>query len=607
MLFKRSRSVILAFLLFSSSSVVFALVPNPKWGPAPEDLLLENDLAQQGMEQKIIETIPSREVIGNEDLINWQNKDPLDDGFEGTSLLKLHHTGEVKGQGPVIVAVIDSGVDISHEMIKDHLWTDPKTGAHGWNFLGNRKGENIDCATLEVTREYVNCKKGINHGGTPNYCNDVKTAFNNKRIDAENYAPEQNLPVIKKYLKKAKKLAANIGLQDFTYNDIEKLTPKNKKGEKAKKEALKFMDELMTVKLVNHDKIFINGGRLFSKDDYVLTTGEQRKAHQLINRLTGLVRTFDYRKVTLEYALNDKFDPRAKIIGDNPDDFNDDANGNYGNNDVTGPIESAIHGTHVAGIILQAADKQNKLTDNHIDVQIMSVRAVPCGGTDEYDKDVANAILFATDHGAKIINGSFGKDFSPHKNKVKAAVRYAAEHGVIIVHAAGNDHKDLDNDQTPNYPNRYYEDGKAVVPTWIEVGASDKKLGKFLVAKFSNYGKNSVDLFAPGVDIYSSVPGGYDFLQGTSMASPVVAGTIAVMYAAWKDKIDRNSSWAGPTSAAQALINILEGAERIDRYKNLSVLRPGSTKEVQFSDLSITGGIIDGYNGFIKLALTKNL
>jgi len=111
--------------------------------------------------------------------------------------------------------------------------------------------------------------------------------------------------------------------------------------------------------------------------------------------------------------------------------------------------EEILHGTHVAGIVAQV--RNNNIGGDGIanNVEILTVRAVPDG--DEYDKDIALGIRYAVDNGAKVINGSFGKSFSPHKQWVFDAIKYAEKKDVLIVHAAGNDAKDIDVEN--NYPN----------------------------------------------------------------------------------------------------------------------------------------------------------
>jgi subtilisin family serine protease len=281
----------------------------------------------------------------------------------------------------------------------------------------------------------------------------------------------------------------------------------------------------------------------------------------------------------LKYGLDPAFDPRP-IVGD---DYAETGERSYGNRDVTGP--DASHGTHVAGII--GAVRGNGVGVDGIapSVRIMAVRAVPDG--DERDKDVANAIRYAADNGAHIINMSFGKAWSPGKGAVDDAVKYAESRGVLLVHAAGNDGEDLA--QTANYPNPFFEGGGRAA-SWIEVGASSWKPADSLAAPFSNYGHEQVDVFAPGVDILSTEPGGaYGRNSGTSMAAPVVSGLAALIMAYYPE-----------LGAADVKRIILESATRLgDRV----VLRPGSQDgaRVPFSTLSATGGVVNAY-GALRLA-----
>ena len=149
---------------------------------------------------------------------------------------------------------------------------------------------------------------------------------------------------------------------------------------------------------------------------------------------------------------------------------------------------------------------------------------------DEYDKDIALAIRYAVDNGAKVINGSFGKSFSPHKDWVYDAIKYAAKKDVLIVHAAGNDGYNIDETKNINYPNDSQDNIKEFADNLITIGAINKQYGENVVAPFSNFGKINVDVFAPGEEIYATVPNNkYKYLQGTSMASPNAAGVAALI------------------------------------------------------------------------------
>jgi subtilisin family serine protease len=272
-------------------------------------------------------------------------------------------------------------------------------------------------------------------------------------------------------------------------------------------------------------------------------------------------------------------DYRGEIVQDNYNDYNDRF---YGNPDVM--ANTPKHGTHVAGIIGAARNNSKGMDGIADNVRIMSVRAVPDG--DEHDKDVALAIHYAVDNGAKIINMSFGKSFSPEKSWVDEAVQYAASKGVLLVHAAGNDGDNLDS--AHNYPSPVILANNKRATNWITVGASgDPKLGG-LVASFSNWGKQEVDVFAPGVRIYSTVPGGntYAALDGTSMASPVVAGVAALIKSYYPNLTPEQIKYAIENSAAK----ITEQATI-----------PGSDRRALLSEMSVTGGIVNAYEA-IRLA-----
>jgi subtilisin family serine protease len=272
---------------------------------------------------------------------------------------------------------------------------------------------------------------------------------------------------------------------------------------------------------------------------------------------------------------------RAEIVGDNEADINDRY---YGNNDIM--AGTPFHGTHVSGIIAAVRDNNKGIQGIADNVRIMMVRAVPDG--DEHDKDIALAIRYAVDNGAKVINMSFGKDFSPQKNWVDDAVKYAESKNVLLVHAAGNDGKDIDS--AYNFPNATLRAMHDRAKNWITVGASGDPNAGGLTASFSNYGKEEVDVFAPGVKIYSSVPGGttYANAQGTSMASPVVAGTAAFLLSYF------------PRLSAEQVKDVIEKSAQAPAD---SVRKPGSDDTVALADICKTGGIINAYEA-AKLAYT---
>jgi cell wall-associated protease len=378
--------------------------------------------------------------------LNWYNKDGMGMATDkGYGLLKK------KKSQSVLVAVIDSGVDIEHEDLQGKIWVnsdeipnnkidDDKNGyvddIHGWNFLGNAKGENLENARLEKTRILA------------------KLIDKYEGIDPQTINRDEEFELFQ-------------AVEAEVKNDKSEYEP--------------YLE-------------LVNSGALDSE-------------------------TKKYIEDQLYYYLNIYHDDR-NLIGDNPNDFNDV---DYGNADVEGP--DALHGTHVAGIIGAIRGNQkggDGVADN---VKIMSLRAVPNG--DEQDKDIALAIRYAVDNGAQIINMSFGKSYSPHQEKVFEALQYADSKGVLMIHAAGNDSKDIDIE--PNFPTPNYSFQEKPFDHFLTIGASTKDKSA-LMAAFSNFGQTNVDVFAPGFEIYSTIPqSAYKNLQGTSMAAPMVSGVAALL------------------------------------------------------------------------------
>jgi subtilisin family serine protease len=492
----------------------------------------------------------------------WSHGDIISDTVVGISLDKAYEFAHQhnKTAKVVIVAIIDSGVDTAHEDLVDRLWINPKEipyngidddnngyidDVHGWNFIGNANGENVNGDTWELTRLYRKYKK--------------------------------------KYSKKTKKEIAKKDLKE--YNEWLKIEKDYKKQRNESREAIKNY-ELYLGAIKNSNAILEKHlGANFTKEDVesINTTSDKLKwAIQMYEYFEGdpkpIQEALDYHQELLSKKLNPRFRTR-QIVGDDVNDINDRS---YGNNDVT--AETSSHGTGVAGIVAATRDNGIGVQGIADSVRIMIVRVVP--GGDERDKDVALGIRYAVDNGAQIINGSFGKSYSPHKEFVDSAIVYAERHGVLIIHAAGNSAEN--NDKVTHYPTAEYTPGK-FVNNWIDVGASSSKLGLKLPASFSNYGRKSVGLFAPGVDIRSTSPKNkYGVSSGTSDASPVVTGVAALVLSYY------------PKLTAVQLKEILLQSTR--KYPKQKVLLPGSDKKkTKFKKLSNTAGVVNAYEA-MKLA-----
>ncbi|UUF15744.1 MULTISPECIES: S8 family peptidase [Flavobacterium] len=429
--------------------------------------------------------------VSENELKRWSHLDLIKDSIPGMSVDKAYaELLQGKTGKKVIVGIVDSGVDIEHEDLKGMIWTNPKEipgngidddkngfidDVHGWNFLGNAVHEN-----LEMTR--IVKKKD---DGSAEY-KQALTEYTKKY--EEIMQGKERVDVL---LNAHKTIKTALNKDKYTLEDLNSIT--------STEGSVLYSKKVMTQVLTNTGPDF----------DPETEFEEYRK----------------YIYDQLNYNLNKEYDGR-KIVGDNPEDIK---NNHYGNNIVFGPDkEEALHGTHVAGIIAQV--RGNNLGGDGVanNVEILTVRAVPDG--DEYDKDIALAIRYAVDNGAKVINGSFGKSFSPHKQWVYDAIKYAAKKDVLIVHAAGNDGYNIDETKNINYPNDSQDNIKEFADNVITIGAINKEYGETVVAGFSNFGKINVDVFAPGEEIYATVPNNkYKYLQGTSMASPNAAGVAALI------------------------------------------------------------------------------
>ncbi|MEI6123391.1 MAG: S8 family serine peptidase [Bacteroidota bacterium] len=497
--------------------------------------------------------------------LDWYNKDVKSDKAFGISTEKAYQK-LLKGKIPqtVIVAVIDGGTDIKHEDLQGVIWinTDEIPGngidddhngyiddVYGWNFIGNASGENVNQDNLELTRIF-------------------------RKLD----------PI---YAKADPELVAN----DANYKLYKEVKSKyNIKSKEAKSEYPKFQeiyDELHTA-----DSIVI---KLLNKTEYTLAdikdlksdNKQEMKSISTLKYWLGIgVSVSDIKEYAdqlfnqFSYQYNVDFDPRG-IVGDN---YEVNSSPYYGNNDVTGPAPS--HGTFVAGNI--GAVRNNGIGANGVagNVQLMIIRVVPDG--DERDKDVANGILYAVNNGAKVINMSFGKSYSPQKRFVDSVLRIADAHDVVLVHAAGNDGEN--NDVVTNYPENRDANNQILCRGWITVGASGIDKGKNLPAAFSNYGKQLVDVFAPGVDLWGLKPGNkYESASGTSMASPVVAGLAAVIRGYFPE-----------LTAADVRDIIIRSATKYTKDVDVPNAN-GDKKTESFTELSVSGGVANLYNA-IKLA-----
>jgi len=508
-------------------------------------------------------------------VVQWHHLDPAADKAIGISTDRAYallRQRPAPTGAPLIVAVIDGGIDTAHADLRRVLWHNPQEIAgngldddhngyaddvYGWNFTGGADGRNVFENQKEETRIYARLRPLYEHKTLATVppskkaefrlYEQVKRAYTNKRAAAE---------------------------ADYE-NDAQELA--------------KDLANVATLRRA-YGVAVVDSGRL-RQPPAVADTALPRLAARYYQAVRGKFPNLDsltnqysrYHaklKRRLDYDYNLAYNPQP-LVGDHPADL---AERHYGNPNVEAdPRDHGVeHGTHCAGII--GADRANDLGGRGIagQVRILSVRAIPNG--DERDKDVANAIHYAVDNGASIISMSFGKYFSPEKAVVDEAMRYADSKGVLLVHAAGNDH--LNVDTTTQYPTGRFLNGQTI-PNLITVGASARTNDEHLVASFSNYGRQLVDVFAPGVDIISTYPNNqYHPGSGTSMATPVVAGVAAVL-----------KTYFPQLTPAELKRIILASAVPY----HTQVLLPGTKQHVDFATLSRTGGVVNLYEA-VRLA-----
>lgn len=481
---------------------------------------------------------------------NWGHLDLVTDTIPGMSVDKAYSEIIKNKKGTkTIVAVLDSGIDLNHEDLVNVLWTNTKEKAgngidddgngfiddiHGYNFLGESYNEQLeyvrmlrlnigDAATLSKAKAKLDSKYNEALQGKEQYESIYQAV---KNADAD----------VQKYLKK----------DVYTKQDLSSI----KATDEAMQRNVAILNQMFGIKETIPDVL---------KD--------------LKNGLT-------YYTEQLNYNLNKDFNGREPV-GDDAYDITDV---NYGNGNPMNRVDDESHGTHVAGII--AAERNNGKGVNGVanNVAIMSIRAVPNG--DEYDKDIARGIRYAVDNGARVINGSFGKSFSPNAEWVNEAIKYAADNNVLFVHAAGNDGANLDNPINANFPNDQINNGPEIADNVITVGALNPKYGSELVASYSNYGKINVDIFAPGTDIYSTYPNNeYEYSPGTSMAAPGVAGIAALVMSQYPS-----------LTAAQVKKIILQSGLPI---KSKVVLGSAGNKSDTLDQISTSGKIANAYNALV--------
>ncbi|KAB1071337.1 S8 family serine peptidase [Tamlana haliotis] len=515
-------------------------------------------------DEKAILMTPKSGSFSEAEKHGWAHTDLLSDSIPGMSLNKAYEFLKDKSAQPILVGVIDSGIDIDHEDLRSMLWTNPSDNTtnnsdddnnkyiddiHGWNFLGGTENEAI-YARNGLTREYAKYLKRFEGA------NEASVAEAD-RVDYQKYLElkEEYETSSEQYQEMYDKYTAIV--QSIDAADLEVRTALNK--EDYTLEEVKALPETDNTKMVI--EVLAQGATMEdAKTPYAVPLS------------------------ALSDILKKKFNPNfiGRQTNDDPYDISDVV---YGNNLVKGSLTKESHGTHVAGIILGDRSNQKGVNGVTNKAKLIAVRAVPNG--DEHDKDVALAIHYMVDNGAKVINMSFGKTISPNPEWVYNALKYAASKDVLIVKAAGNDGENIDI--ITMYPNDAMNNRNEFTDNVLTIGATAPFFNEKLVAGFSNYGKYTVDIFAPGADIYSTIPNNeYRFKSGTSMATPEVSGVAALIRAYYPE-----------LSAPQVKQIIMNSGSKVD----LDVIIPNTEdkKKMNFSEFSKSGRILNAYNA-LKMA-----
>ncbi|MFK8059657.1 MAG: S8 family peptidase [Polaribacter sp.] len=510
---------------------------------------ISNILVPKGSDTVI--NIPAKKgKLSTDEMNTWSHADLMTDSIPGMSIAKAYQFIANKKGVEVIVGVVDSGTDLEHEDLKDVAWVNKKEIAgngldddkngykddiNGWNFLGSIYKENSELSRI-IQNPSITTEEEAKRAKTT-YDKNVENAKTNKARYEQILQAVTNADAA---------IAKKLDKKEYTKEEVLAITT---------------IDPTLSQSIAIAKQMYGFGLPSLSSAKDELTTLVTNAA----NLLNGKDLKTDYRTV----------------LGDDPNTMD---NKFYGDNKTGHSIKKEAHGTHVSGII--AATRNNNIGLNGVanNVKIMAIRAVPDG--DEYDKDVALGIRYAVDNGAKVINTSFGKGYSPKKEWVYEAIQYAASKDVLIVNAAGNDGKNIDVEKT--YPNDSKDLANEISDNVLTIGAMSLNYNEKLPANFSNYGKINVDVFAPGVQIYSTTPENeYEKFNGTSMAAPSTAGVAALI-----------RSYYPKLSASQVKHIIMNSGIKI----NFDVIKPGTEDEkVPFADLSVSGRVVNAYNA-LKMA-----
>ena len=504
----------------------------------------------------VVTSVPKKLALTEEESKSWSHRDLVTDSIPGMSLDKAYAFLKGKKGVEVVVGVVDSGTDLLHEDLKDVAWVnskeipangidDDKNGyiddVNGWNFLGPIYKEHLEYQRIVIDPSIAEEET----------LKEAKAFYDKKAAEAKTNE-ERYGQMLTMVTNADNTIAEHLNNTDYSKDDV--------------------------LGIVTDDPALKEGIEV-AKQMYGFGLSSLGQAKQELSKLV------ENAQLMLNGAVLEK--EYRSVLGDNPNTMDDKF---YGDPNTGHSIKDEAHGTHVSGIIGASRNNNKGMNGVATNVKIMAVRAVPDG--DEYDKDVALGLRYAVDNGAKVINTSFGKGYSPKQKWVYEAIQYAASKDVLIVNAAGNDGKNIDVEKT--FPNDSKDLKTEISDNFLTVGAMSANYSENLPASFSNYGKINVDVFAPGVQIYSTTPeNGYEKYSGTSMAAPSAAGVAALI-----------RSYYPKLSASQVKHILMNSGTLI----TLEVIKPGSQsrenptgEKVPFSELSVSGRVVNAYNA-LKMA-----
>ena len=512
--------------------------------------------------------LSKKKLLSKEELKTWVHKDYTQDTIAGTSLEKAYKELLQNKKGEeIIVAVLDTKLDIFHEDLKGQIWVNedeiPNNGidddnngyiddVHGWDFLSNDKGEFIEYQNYEMVR----------------VIRKYESLFKDKNLEDVSANHKQ---AFKMYVKAKKRYEASVDDLKVTLKNAYGWYENFPKAEKLMKEILG--KEKLTIKELD-------------------SLEKSKQKDTLVNHYAGFMKTQVKHNIDLEYIekytkkyedrlnifYNKDYDER-KVTGDNVKDINDKF---YGNHKVHGRVPFE-HSIAVSGILGAKRDNGIGIQGVSNNIKIMPIVMVASG--DEHDKDIALAIRYAVDNGASVINMSWGKDFSTEETWVHDAIKYAEAHDVLLVTAAGNSGRNIDENKY--YLNDYLEE-EEIVNNFMVVGANNYKVTEKLIASFSNYGKKHVDLFAPGIYIYTTETNDkYQTSRGTSFASPIVSGIAALI-----------RSYYPNLTASEVKTILMESGTSFDLQVRVF---DENRKKIYFpfSELSKSGKVVNAYNALV--------